>query len=248
MKAHIECERLALQPVASRSRDWVHHAIALLDSAIADLHECAPAAHYAVLQAASLLKKQIDPEAKAEMPDGRGRLLAWQVRKVREYIDKNITDRLPVADLCVLVQRSEAHFARAFTLTFGESPHAFVVRRRLELAARYMLQTQTDLSEIALRCGFSDQAHLCRRFREATGQSPAAWRRALRALAPGGRPSQQADRLRAGDGLGASSSGELHEDALGVSLHGLRCDTQRESDAFVGHTVRNQLENTDLAP
>jgi AraC-like DNA-binding protein len=80
----------------------------------------------------------------------------------------------------MLVQRSEAHFARSFRLTFGESPHAFVVRRRLELAARYMLQTEMDLSEIALRCGFSDQAHLCRRFREATGQSPAAWRRALK--------------------------------------------------------------------
>lgn len=237
MKAHTEG---GLQSVASRSREWVHHAIALLDSAIADLHECAPAAHCAVLQAASLLKKQIDPDARAKVPDGKGRLLRWQARKVREYIDKNMMNRLLVADLCVLVQRSEAHFARAFRLTFGESPHAFVVRRRLELAARYMLQTETDLSEIALRCGFSDQAHLCRRFREATGQSPAAWRRALKA-------SQQADRFRARDSLGASSGGELHEDALGVSLHGLRCDAQRESDAFVGHAVRNQLENADLA-
>jgi len=245
MKARTEG---GLQSVASRSREWVHHTIALLDSAIADLSECAPAAHCALLQAASLLKKQIDPEARAEVPDGRGRLLAWQVRKVREYIDRNLTHRLLVADLCVLVQRSEAHFARAFRLTFGESPHAFLVRRRLELAARCMLQTEADLSEIALRCGFSDQAHLCRRFREATGQSPGAWRRALRVWAPGGRPSQQADRLRAGDSLGASSGGELHEDALGVSLHGLRCDAQRERDAFVGHAVRNQFENTDLAP
>ena len=178
MKAHTEG---GLQSVASRSREWVQHAIALLDSAIADLHQSAPLAHCAVLQAASLLKKQIDAEARPEVTDGRGRLLTWQARKVRAYIDGNITNRLLVADLCALVQRSEAHFARAFRLTFGESPHAFVVRRRLELAARYMLQTESDLSEIALRCGFSDQAHLCRRFREATGQSPAAWRRALRA-------------------------------------------------------------------
>ncbi|MHB8814705.1 MAG: helix-turn-helix transcriptional regulator [Steroidobacteraceae bacterium] len=73
-----------------------------------------------------------------------------------------------------------AHFARAFTLTFGEPPHAFVARRRLELASRYMVQTEMSLSEIALMCGFADQAHLCRRFRGATGQSPAAWRRASR--------------------------------------------------------------------
>jgi AraC-like DNA-binding protein len=107
----------------------------------------------------------------------RGRLLAWQVRKVREYIDSYLPSSILVADLSALVRLSEAHFARSFKQTFGMSPHAFVLRRRLELAARYMLQTDVPLSDIALRCGFSDQAHLGNRFREATGLTPAAWRR-----------------------------------------------------------------------
>jgi AraC-like DNA-binding protein len=121
---------------------------------------------------------QIDPLASQEDLDGRGRLLAWQVRKVRDYIDGHIAGRVLVADLCALIQRSEAHFSRSFKRTFGASPHAFVMQRRLELAAQYMLETDTYLSDIALRCGFADQAHLCRHFRQSTGEAPGAWRRA----------------------------------------------------------------------
>jgi len=105
-------------------------------------------------------------------------LLAWQARKVLDYIDRHITSRVPVADLSALVWRSEAHFSRSFRGTFGYSPHAFVVRRRVELAAKYMLRADMSLSDIALGCGFVDQAHLCKHFRVVTGETPAAWRRA----------------------------------------------------------------------
>jgi AraC family transcriptional regulator len=107
-------------------------------------------------------------------------LLAWQVRKVRDYIESHITDPVLVADLGALVRLSEAHFSRCFRRSFGQSPHAFVVRRRLELAAHYMLTTEASLSDIALRCGFTDQPHLCKHFRQAAGQTPAAWRRTHR--------------------------------------------------------------------
>jgi len=52
-----------------------------------------------------------------------------------------------------------------------------VVRRRLERACHLMMTGAEPLSEIALSVGFSDQAHLCRLFRQAFGQSPAHWRR-----------------------------------------------------------------------
>jgi AraC family transcriptional regulator len=156
---------------------WVHHVIALLDAAAGQLdHE--QAVHGTILRAASLLRKQIDPEVAGGAPERSGRLLAWQARKVRAYIDTHITGPMLVAELGALVQLSEAHFSRAFRRTFGQSPHAFVIGRRVELAAQYMLETEATLSDIALRCGFTDQPHLCRHFRQITGRTPAAWRRA----------------------------------------------------------------------
>ena len=158
----------------------MYDVIALLDAAMGQLrHE--QQAHGALLEATSLLRRQAYPQAaQAVADDGKERLLAWQARKVLDYIDLHITARVMVADLCALVQRSEAHFSRAFRRTFGHSPHAFVVRRRVELAGRQMLQTDMSLSEIALHFGFVDQAHLCKHFRQQTGETPAAWRRARR--------------------------------------------------------------------
>jgi AraC family transcriptional regulator len=172
-------ERLAISTIAQgRSHDWLHHVIGLLDAALHQLYSKEKTAHGTILKAASLLRQQIEPPTAGEVPNGRGRLLAWQARKVRDYINSHITGPILVADLCALLQRSEAHFSRSFKRTFGESPHAFIVRRRVELAAQYMLMTDASLSDIALRCGFSDQAHLCKHFRHAAGQTPAAWRRA----------------------------------------------------------------------
>jgi AraC family transcriptional regulator len=160
-------------------REWVRHVIALLDAAARQLdHE--QVVHGTILKAASLLRKQIDPEVAQAAPDRRGSLRAWQARKVRAYIDSHITGPVLVGELCALVQISERHFSRAFRRTFGNSPHAFVIKRRIELAAEYMLQTEAPLSDIALRCGFTDQPHLCKHFRQATGHTPAAWRRVHR--------------------------------------------------------------------
>ena len=177
MDGHLE-ETLAVSELGTtRSREWIHRLISLLEAALGQFHNQVHPAQGILLKAASVLRQQVDPPAAREGPDGRGRLLAWQARKVRDYIDSHITGPVLVADLGALLERSEAHFSRSFKRTFGESPHAFLVRRRVELAARYMLATDASLSDIALRCGFTDQAHLCKHFRQAVGQTPAAWRR-----------------------------------------------------------------------
>jgi AraC family transcriptional regulator len=165
---------------AMRSREWMHQVITLLEAAVGQLHEQEHPAQGPLLEATSLLRQQTHPKAATGVSDGSACLLAWQARKVRDYIDSHIVGSILVADLCALIQRSEGHFSRAFKRTFGESPHSFVVRRRVELAAEYMLKTDASLSDIALRCGFTDQAHLSKHFRQAVDQTPAAWRRAHR--------------------------------------------------------------------
>lgn len=165
---------------ATRSREWMHRVMRLLEAAVGELHELKHPAQGMLLEAASLLRQQIYPPPAGQGPGGRGRLPLWEARKVLEYIDTHITESVRVADLCALLQRSEAYFSRSFKRTFGQSPHSFVTRRRLELAEKYMLTTDASLSDIALRCGFADQPHLCKHFRQAVGETPAAWRRVHR--------------------------------------------------------------------
>jgi AraC family transcriptional regulator len=163
----------------AQSHEWVRPVIALLDVAACQLdHE--QAVHDAIVQATSLLRKQITSQVAEVNSSDRGRLIAWQARKVRDYIDSHITGPILVSDLCALVRLSEAHFSRSFKRAFGQTPHAFVLRRRLEFAAQFMLQTDAPLCDIALRCGFADQAHLSKQFRQANGLNSSAWRRTAR--------------------------------------------------------------------
>jgi len=97
--------------------------------------------------------------------------------RVRAFIDMNLHRTIHTQDLSAVARRSPAHFSRSFKLTFGEPPHAYVIKRRLEKACHLMVTGSASMSEIALTVGFSDQSHLCRQFRQAFGQSPSRWRR-----------------------------------------------------------------------
>jgi AraC family transcriptional regulator len=117
------------------------------------------------------------PEHVADPRLGGG-LAPWQIRKVRTYIAENLETKLLIGDLAALVRLSRFHFSRAFKDTFGDTPHRYVLRRRIEHAQGLMLTTKTALAEIALECGLVDQGHLGRSFRRIVGETPAAWRRA----------------------------------------------------------------------
>jgi AraC-like DNA-binding protein len=58
------------------------------------------------------MREQRDAGAQVAGIDRRGHLLAWQARKVRDYIDAHIAEPLLVADLSALIKRSDAHFSR----------------------------------------------------------------------------------------------------------------------------------------
>jgi AraC family transcriptional regulator len=110
----------------------------------------------------------------------RGGLAAWQKRRLTLYIDAHLADRIRIEELAKLLNLSESHFSRAFRNTFGTCAHAYVMRRRIEMAQELMLASQETLCAIALRCGLSDQAHFTRLFGRIVGETPYAWRRARR--------------------------------------------------------------------
>ena len=148
----------------------------LLETARRELDCDREAAKASLVTASSLLQSEI--ERRSSSNNVRPRALAsWQIARVQAFIEENLHRSIVARDLSAVAQRSPAHFSRSFKKTFGEPPHAYVVRRRLERACQFMVATSESLSEIALNVGLSDQAHLCRLFRRAFGQSPSTWRR-----------------------------------------------------------------------
>jgi AraC-type DNA-binding domain-containing proteins len=127
-------------------------------------------------KASSILQLAVDRRSGAN-GSGAGGLAGWQIARVRAFIDENLHRTIHTRDLSAVARRSAAHFARSFKHTFGESPHAYVMRRRLEKVCHLMMTSSDSLSQIALSAGFSDQSHLCKRFKQALGQSPSNWRR-----------------------------------------------------------------------
>lgn len=153
----------------------------ILESARSELDGDAEAVRASIARASALLRVELDRQASTAHQDfAFGRLAAWQVRRLETFIEDRLDQTIHIKDLAQIAQRSVAYFCRAFKRTFGETPHAYIVNRRLERARLLMLTTDTALSAIALSCGFSDQAHLCNLFRQSDGQSPAVWRRRRR--------------------------------------------------------------------
>jgi AraC-like DNA-binding protein len=159
----------------------ITNVIRLLELASAELERDRSAAKASLTAASSILQLSVD-RTSTQFRGKAASLAGWQVTRVRDYIDKNLHRPILVRDLSSVAHRSDAHFSRAFKNAFGEPPHAYLIRRRLELATRLMLTSAEPLSEIALSAGFSDQAHLSKIFKQAFGDSPASWRRERRMM------------------------------------------------------------------
>jgi transcriptional regulator GlxA family with amidase domain len=112
------------------------------------------------------------------VPSGRARggLSPKTVRRIREYIDDHIGQRIRVELLAKLANLSVCYFVRAFKCSMNVTPHEYLIRRRVELTMRLLSKTDMPLSEIALAAGFVDQSHCARRFRQHVGMSPRNYR------------------------------------------------------------------------
>ncbi|ABD04892.1 transcriptional regulator, AraC family [Rhodopseudomonas palustris HaA2] len=107
-------------------------------------------------------------------------LARWQLNRVVAHVEQNIDRSLRIRDLAQLIDLSASHFARVFRRSVGVAPRNFVLERRVARAKLLMQTSELPLSEVALACGLSDQAHLSRIFRRFTGMPPNAWRRQRR--------------------------------------------------------------------
>ena len=106
----------------------------------------------------------------------RGGLSPRTVRRIREYIDGHIGQRIRVGELAKLANLSVCYFVRAFKRSMSVTPHEYLIRRRVELTMSLLSRTDMPLSEVAIAAGFVDQSHCARRFRQRVGMSPRDYR------------------------------------------------------------------------
>jgi AraC-like DNA-binding protein len=94
----------------------------------------------------------------------------------RDTMDRAFAQPLDVAALARVAHVSPAHFSRQFRATFGEPPHRYLQRRRVERAMELLRETDRAVTEICFSVGFTSLGTFSRTFRAIVGESPSAYR------------------------------------------------------------------------
>lgn len=109
--------------------------------------------------------------------------------RARDAMDRAYAQPLDVAALARIAHVSEAHFIRTFRATFGETPHRYLQRRRVERAMYLLTRTDQPVTEICYAVGFGSLGTFSRTFRDIVGESPTEYRRRKRTSSPAAVPS-----------------------------------------------------------
>lgn len=105
------------------------------------------------------------------------------VRRVKDFIESRLSQRLSLASLAEIGGYSKYHFLRLFKRETGLTPHAYLVNRRID-RAQDLLRRGVPIAEVALEVGFCDQAHLTGSFRRQVGVTPGEFVRGARSVVP----------------------------------------------------------------
>jgi AraC-like DNA-binding protein len=103
---------------------------------------------------------------------------ARHLLRAKDLADARYSERIHVADMARAARLSPAHFSREFHRTFGESPHRYLLTRRLERAATLLRTTDRSVTDICLMVGLSSVGSFTTSFRRMFGVTPTAYRAA----------------------------------------------------------------------
>ena len=96
--------------------------------------------------------------------------------RARDAMDRTFAEPLCVPRLARIAEVSEAHFIRTFRATFGETPHRYLQRRRVERAMFLLVQTDRSVTEICFDVGFTSLGTFSRTFTRIVGETPSGYR------------------------------------------------------------------------
>ena len=96
--------------------------------------------------------------------------------RARDAIDRSYAQPLDIASLAGVAHVSEAHFIRTFKTTFGETPHRYLQRRRVERAMSKLVETERSVTDICFDVGFTSLGTFSRTFHDIVGRTPSEFR------------------------------------------------------------------------
>lgn len=104
-------------------------------------------------------------------------LTETEINKICAYIRAQLRDEITLDGMAATVGMHKSQFVREFKRCAGCTPMRYVKQARIRIAKR-MIEEGRRLADIAHECGFCSQAHFTTAFRQATGMTPSAWRKA----------------------------------------------------------------------
>ena len=96
--------------------------------------------------------------------------------RARDAMDRAYAEPLDVRAVAAVAHVSEAHFSRSFRAAFGETPHRYLQRRRVERSMFLLRETDRSITDICLDVGFMSLGTFSRTFREIIGETPSSYR------------------------------------------------------------------------
>ncbi|MGC0415106.1 helix-turn-helix domain-containing protein [Embleya sp. AB8] len=97
--------------------------------------------------------------------------------RARDAMDRSYAQQLDIPTLARIAHVSEAHFTRTFRATFGETPHRYLQRRRVERAMFLLRETDRNITDICFEVGFGSPGTFSRTFHDIVGRSPRTYRK-----------------------------------------------------------------------
>jgi transcriptional regulator GlxA family with amidase domain len=96
--------------------------------------------------------------------------------RARDAMDRDYARPLDVANLAAVACVSEAHFIRTFKAAFGETPHRYLQRRRVERAMYLLRTSERSVTDVCMEVGFASLGTFSRTFRDIVGETPSQFR------------------------------------------------------------------------
>lgn len=151
----------------------------LIESLRADVAEGSPAGSLFAESVATALSAHIALKYSTlirKLETHRGGLAPARLNHVLDYIATNLDDKIELSAMADVAGLNLYHFARAFKQSTGESPHQYVLRRRINQAKDLLRNSRLSVVEASARTGFVDQSHFTKVFRRIVGVPPSEYR------------------------------------------------------------------------